>query len=151
MRMRYSIPTILVDAVAEGSWKNVSPDVLRRYLGDELDDLQLYENTDVMLRLSANLEEAGYVDDPQFCMTREKESVSDDPRLKFHSALFIGGSVVPGDDVFVAIELQDAAEYDPPVLVFDWRKKVPHRWSVRRKLSELISGVKSLSQNPCRE
>lgn len=148
--MRCSIPTILVDALADGSWKNVSPDVLRRCLGDDLDDLQLYGNTDVMVRLSANLEEGGYVDDPQFCMTREKESVSDDPRLKFHSALFIGGSVIPGDDVFVAIELQDAAEYDPSVLVFDWRMKAPHRWSVRGKLSELIRGVKSLSSNPCR-
>jgi hypothetical protein len=67
--MRYLMPKMLIDALADGSWKNVSPDVLRRCLGDELDDLQLFESTSVMKRLATNLEEAGYVDDPQFCMT----------------------------------------------------------------------------------
>ncbi len=139
--MRYSIPQVLADALAQGAWKNVSPDVLRRCLGDELDNLQLYENTGVMLRLSTNLDEAGYVDDPQFCMKRESKPASTDPRLVFQRALFIGGSVVPGDDVFVAVEQQDSENYDPTVLVFDWRKEVPCRWTDRGKLSELINGI----------
>lgn len=84
--MRYLMPKMLIDALADGSWKNVSPDVLRRCLGDELDDLQLFESTSVMKRLATNLEEAGYVDDPQFCMTREQLSSSDDPKLEFPRA-----------------------------------------------------------------
>ena len=94
-----------------------------------------------MLHLAANLNEGGYVDDPEFCMTRESNPTANNPTLEFQRALFIGGSVMPGDDIFVAIRRQDSEEYDPPVLVFDWRKEVPYRWTERGRLSELISGI----------
>ena len=139
--MNYAVPKILVDSLADGSWKHVFPDVLRRCLGNDLDDLKLYENIHAMLCISANLDEAGYVDDPEFCMTRARNLTSEDPRLDFPRALFIAGSVVPGDDVFVAIHQEESEEYDPPVLVLDWQREVPSRWVERGRLSELISGI----------
>ncbi|MEL6895596.1 MAG: hypothetical protein AAFP90_05780 [Planctomycetota bacterium] len=139
--MKYSIPKVLVDFLADESWSEISPDDLRRCLGSELDDLQLYESVELMLQVSANLDSAGYVDDPEFCMTREQGLAPDDPRLEFPRALFIGGSTVPGDDVFVAIQQEDSEDYDPPVLVLDWRKEVPSRWTERGKLSELLDGI----------
>ena len=141
--MNYKIPKILTESLSDGYWKHVTPDVLRHCLGNELDDLRLYENIDAMLRVSQNLDVAGYVDDPEFCMTRTMLSGSDDPRLDFPHALLIGGSVTPGDDVFVAIHLGDTDDYDPLVLVLDWQKDVPSRWTKRGRLSELIDGIRS--------
>lgn len=94
-----------------------------------------------MSLISDNLDHAGYVDHPGFCMTRDAEINQDDPRLNFTRALFIGGSIHPGDDVFVAIQRQEFEEYDPSVLVLDWRKSAPDRWTERCKLSELIKGI----------
>ena len=141
--MNNSIPKILVDSLADESWSHASPDVIRRCLGDELDDLQLYESVELMQQVSANLDSAGYVDDTEFCMTRKKIIASKDPRLEFPRALFIGGSTVPGDDVFIAIEQGNFEESDPPVLVLDWGKEVPFRWTGRGKLSDLIQGIGS--------
>lgn len=137
--MIYSIPEILTRSLADGSWKNVPPEVLRRCLGNDLDDLELFEHINIMQCVSVNLDMGGYVEDPEFCMTREASLASNDPRLMFPRALFIGGSVMAGDDVFVAIQQEDSDEYDPPVLVFDWNRQAPSRWVECGKLSELIS------------
>ena len=139
--MTEKIPRILVNSLADGTWKLVSPDALRRCLGEDLDDLKLFEDLDTMLLMSAILDNAGFVDDPAFCMTRERNLAADDLRLEFPRALFIAGSIVPGDDVFVAIQRTDSEEYDPPVLVLDYRKAVPARWTKRGKLSEFIRAI----------
>lgn len=139
--MTQTLPRLLIDSIADGSWKHVSADVLRRCLGSDLDDLELYTTLDRMLWMFATLDNAGFVDDPEFCMTREHHLESEDPRLVYPRALFIGASTVPGDDMFVAIQQEDCEEYDPPVLVLDWRKDVPARWTARGKLSELIHGI----------
>lgn len=140
--MKYSIPKSLMKSLLDGSWHNVPPDVLRRCLGDELDDLQLYENTSIMHMVHVNLDEAGYVDDPEFCMTRKDDPAIDDPRLVFPRALFIGGSKIPGDDVFVAIQQESHDDHDPSVWVLDWHKDIPYRWTERGRLSGLISGLR---------
>ena len=142
-KMTEKIPKILVDSFANGNWKQVSPNVLRRCLGEELDDLKLFENLDMMRHASADLDHGGYVDDPEFCMARKQDIGLDDPRLEFARALFIGGSIIPGDDVFVAIRLEDSEEYDPSVLVLDWRNSAPNRWTKRGNLSDLICGIGS--------
>jgi hypothetical protein len=136
--MDYKPPRIFIEALAIGTWKPVAPNVLRSCLGDELDDLKLFESLFSMEITSGDLETTGYVDDPSFCMTREANRSAEDPRLEFPRALFIAGSIVPGDDVFVAIRREDFDDYDPPVLVLDWRKKAPYRWTERGRLSELI-------------
>jgi len=135
------IPKILIEFLASGTWKQVSPNVIRQCLGDDLDDLKLFGNLDDMLQMSERLDNAGYVDDPEFCMTRECKLTGDDPRLEFPRALFIGGSIMPGDDVFVALHQMNCEDYDPHVLVLDWRKSVPSRWTERGKLSELVCRI----------
>jgi hypothetical protein len=112
-------------------------------LGDDLDDLQLFEGLELMSLVADNLDHAGFVDHPGFCMTRDNNADQSDPRLCFPRTLFIGGSIVPGDDVFIAIQQEETDDYDPFVLVLDWRMSAPHRWSRRGKLSELISGLRS--------
>jgi len=139
--MNFKPPKFLIEALATGKWKPVAPNVIRRCLGDDLYDLKLFENLDAMELMPGILEAGGYVDDPVFCMTREVNRSSEDPRLEFPRALFIAGSIMPGDDVFVAIRREDFDEYDPPVLVLDWRKKAPYRWTERGRLSELINGI----------
>ncbi len=42
-------PRILVDSVNDGTWRSPSPDALRRCLGDDLDDLQLFEGLELMV------------------------------------------------------------------------------------------------------
>jgi hypothetical protein len=91
--------------------------------------------------MSGILKAGRFVDDPVFCMTREVDRPSEDPRLEFPRALFIAGSIMPGDDSFVAIRRENLDEYNPPVLVFDWRETAPHRWAERGTLSELIKGI----------
>ena len=139
--MNDPIPDVLVDAIADGVWKNPGPDVLRQLLGDSLPDLKLFENIDKIKGMSNRLDNAGYVDDPQFCMARESEVEKDDPRLIFDRALFVGGSIYPGDDVFVAADL-GLAEADPPIFVFDWERDVPHRWVGRGTLGELAQRLR---------
>lgn len=140
--MTKNIPRILADSLADGSWKQVTPDALRRCLGEDLDDLKLLDDLDTMLRVSIEVDNAGYVDNPAFGMTRERKLVADDPRLEFPRALFIACSIIPGDDVLVAIQRGDSEEYDPPVLVLDYRNGVPARWTERGKLSELIHAIR---------
>lgn len=138
--MKYQIPKLLVDSIARGIWRDPNPDGLRRLLGDDLPDLELFEDIDAMRRISNRLDAAGYVDDPEFCMARESDLATDDPRLVFERALFIGGSIIPGDDVFVVADI-GSAECDPPILVFDWERSVPDRWVGRGKLGVLIQGL----------
>jgi hypothetical protein len=140
--MKYQIPNVLMDSIARGTWKTPSPDVLRRLLGDDLPDLELFESVEVIRQMSNRLDAAGYVDDPEFCMARESDLATDAPRLVFDRALFIGGSTTPGDDVFVVADIGSAGG-DPPVLVFDWEQTVPDRWVNRGTLSELIQGLSS--------
>lgn len=40
----------------------------------------------------------------------------DDPRLVFDDALFVSGSIAPGDDVLVALDLRSDVE-DPKVFI----------------------------------
>ena len=136
--MHFRIPRILIDSITKGKWRQATPDALRHCLGSDLDDLTLFDSIDAMTKMSAILDHAGYVDQPGFCLIRNDNRASDDPRLEFPRALFIGGSIAPGDDVFLAIRRENYEEYDPLVLVLDWRKEAPFRWDERRRLSELI-------------
>ncbi|MDX1948177.1 MAG: hypothetical protein SFU86_22495 [Pirellulaceae bacterium] len=95
------IPKLLIHAIADGTWKQVTPDALRKFLGEDLDDLKLCDNVDAMLRISTEIDNAGYVDDPEFCMTRIRHTESIDLRTEFPRALFIAASIRAGDDVFV--------------------------------------------------
>lgn len=139
--MNYKPPKILVEALGSGQWKSISSDALRRFLGDDLDDLELFQGLHQMMVYGEVLLHAKYVNMPQFCMTQETNLASDDPRLEYSRAFFIAASIVPGDDVFVAIRQEVFEDYDPEVLVFDWRKEAPHRWTGRGRLSTLIARV----------
>jgi hypothetical protein len=136
--MKYEPPRILVDAISEGIWKHATPDSIRRCLGDDLYDMSVFEGVSEMEAMSGSLDEAIFLDDPIFCVAREENAQPDDPRLEFPRALFIGVSINVGDDTLIAIRQEKADEYDPFVLVFDWRQKVPYRWTKRGRLSELI-------------
>ena len=130
--MQHQLPKLISEAIAAGTWQSLGPDDLRGLLGSDLGlpDLELFKEFSVMRRISDQLEVAGYVDDPEFCIVRESELAApqEDPRLVFEHALFIGGSTVPGEDVFVALHPSSDNE-DPRILVFDWRQPIPDRWA----------------------
>lgn len=138
--MKYEIPSMLKDAIIRGTWKSPHPDILRRCLGEGLPDMKLFEELDVIRNMPERLHAAGYIDDPEFCFCTGRDATvasSDDPRLSFECALFLGGSVVPGDDVFVAADLS-TDPCDPTVVVFDWEQTVPNRWMRRGDLGNLL-------------
>jgi hypothetical protein len=141
MSMRKEPPKLISDAIANGVWRTPRLGTLRSLVGHglELPDLELFEEIDTMQRVSDQLNASGYVEDSEFCMRRTAGFGTEDldPRLVFEDALFIAGSAVPGDDVFVAADLRSDSE-DPEILVFDWNRPVPQRWIVVGTLSELI-------------
>ncbi len=142
--MGNQIPRVMSDALTSGTWCDPGPDVLRTLLGQDLDlpDLELYKDIATMRRVSGQLADAGYVDDPEFCMVRDDSGLGapGDERLVFESALFVGGSTVPGDDVFVALDLRGNHD-DPRVLVLDWRNPVPGRWVAIGPLSGFVASL----------
>ncbi|MEM8607370.1 MAG: hypothetical protein AAGF92_09705 [Myxococcota bacterium] len=91
--------------------------------------------------MARQVDVAGWIADAAFCMVRTVDDLngSDDTRLVFDDALFIGGSVMPGDDVLVAIDLNE--DGDPPVFVFLWDNPIPSRWVHVGRLSRLLSGI----------
>jgi len=135
--MKYRIPDTLSDSIMKGNLKSLDTDFLRRHFGGNLPAMKLFGDIDTMEAVADQLDAAGYVDDPEFCMARETTALTDDRRLIFERALFIAGSIVPGDDVFIAVDL-GSQEVDPPVFVFDWDRNVPERWVKREHLSELL-------------
>jgi hypothetical protein len=146
--MRKPFPEEVIDAIASKVWRDPGPASLRQLLGEDLElpELELFEDVETMRRVAAQLEDAGYVDDPQFCMTHSPKPDAEpcDPRLVFGDAIFVAGSKVPGDDVFVAIDLHDIGN-EPTVRVFDWRAEVPRRWVVVSKLREFVERLSMLS------
>lgn len=120
-----------------GSFKSPDPDFLRRHFGGNVPEMKLFGDIDKMEEVANQLDAAGYVEDPEFCMVREPQILADDCRLVFERALFIAGSIVPGDDVFIAVDL-GSEEEDPPVFVFDWDRNVPERWVKKEHLSEFL-------------
>ena len=143
-----NIPKEVIDAMAAVAWSDPGPAALRQLLGEDLElpDLELFEDTEVMERVAAQLDKAGYVDDPEFCMVRSREPGCEgrDPRLVFEDALFIAGSKVPGDDVFVVIDLR-GRNGEPEVRVFDWRAEVPRRWVLVGPFGEFVERFFKLS------
>jgi hypothetical protein len=109
------------------------------FWGGKLDDLELFEDITAMERVARHLDDAGYVDNQIFCMVRSANSFSsaNDRRLVFERALFLGGSIIPGDDVFLAVH-PGREDADPELLVFDWEMPVPNRWVARGTLQGLI-------------
>lgn len=145
--MKHELPKPLLTAIANGDWKNREPEVLRHLFESDLPDLKLFEDVAEMERVASQLDAAGFVDDPEFCMVRNssQKSIDSDPRLVFENALFIAGSIVPGDDVFVAIDLTQA-DSDPQLLIFDWNEAAPARWVVSGTLGRLIHGLSDVRQ-----
>lgn len=134
-------PEILTRAIANGTWKTPDWEALRVLLKSDLPEMELFKDETTMKHVSKQLEASGYVDDPEFCFVRESElsSINTDPRLVFERALFVGGSKVPGDDVFVAVSLKQHGALE--VFVFDWSQRIPNRWVARGWLEDLIKGL----------
>ncbi|MCC9606901.1 hypothetical protein LOC68_15545 [Blastopirellula sp. JC732] len=139
--MTNDFPKLLLESIADGSWKSPGAELLRRLLGEDLPEIKLFEDVAVMRRMPLVLDAGGFVDDPQFCFVRETRSTQKDPRLLLDDAIFIGGSTAPGEDVLIAIDT-GVFDPDPVVLVLDWRCAIPNRWTPRCRLSELIGQLR---------
>jgi hypothetical protein len=115
--------------------------MLRTLLGTvpDLPDLTLFHDVETMRRVAEQLDVGGYVEDAEFCMVRAMRDLVGpaDERLVFERAIFIGGSVIPGDDVLIALDMR-SNPIDPPLVVFDWSKPVPSRWSVVGSLGQFV-------------
>lgn len=148
--MQRRIPRIVVKAIEDGSWCETAPGTLQyllRPVVDGLPEIELFRSAEVMCAVSYRVADPCYVDDPEFCMldpTRVRSGKAD-PRLDVASAIFIAGSVVPGDDVFVALDLRHNVA-DPDVFVFDWSKTVPRRWVSAGQVSSLVRSLAVLGK-----
>src|SRR5690606_7718091 len=123
------------------SWSDPGAEALKRLLGLEEgeSDLVLFGSREMMERIWADIGARGYVDDPEFCMTRNRHdrTGTNDPRLVYRDALFLGGSKFPGDDVFLAIDTSQP-EHTQQVLWFDWSRPPPERWKAIMPLAVFI-------------
>jgi hypothetical protein len=135
-------PLIIDEAIANGRWVDPGSDKIKDILSLAKDesDLLLFESREMMENIGRQLDSGGYVDDPEFCMIRNLSDLngSNDMRLVFSNALFIGGSKYPGDDVLLAIDASKSSE-EQMVLWFDWSQKPPNRWQPIMSLSSFLS------------
>jgi hypothetical protein len=132
---------LIQTAIRDGFWVNPGSNELRRILGSEHDlpEVELFSTVAAMQNVALALDRR-YVGQAQFCMVRSIDDLDGphDPRLVLSRALIIVGSVVPGDDVFAAVE-------DRPhssgllVRVFDWNSPVPDRWKDVMQFSQFIA------------
>jgi len=138
-----SIPKRLVDALATGAWRDPGTDAIQRILATvpTRDPLQLLDDQEQMKHVWRSVFEF-FLDDPEFCLVRSADlrSGSYDPRLVIDSAVFVGGSTRPGDDVLIALDV-GADPDDPPLLVFDWGRAKPNRWVQAGTLSILLDAL----------
>lgn len=140
-------PFIIDEAIANGCWVDPGSDKIKDILclAEEESDLLLFESREMMERIGRELDSGGYVDDPEFCMVRNISDInrSNDLRLVYSNALFIGGSKFPGDDVFLAIDASKPSA-EQMVFWFDWSRMPPNRWKPIMSLSSFISALCSL-------
>jgi hypothetical protein len=140
--MSNGLPRMLSEAISKGIWRDSGSDASSKVFGVSLDlpELQLFESYESIRNVHEQIRSGGYVEDPEFCMVKQLTSKTNnsDPRLNFERAIFIAGSIVPGDDIFVVLDL-DSDKNDPDVLVFDWRKPIPDRWVKVMTLMQLIN------------
>ncbi|MFO7562777.1 MAG: hypothetical protein R6X02_09065 [Enhygromyxa sp.] len=144
-------PQLLQDSLAAGIWLDPGPEILKKLL--DLDNaesnLELFESRHAMEQIGTTLDSSGYVDDPEFCMVRSSAARVGvaDPRLVYTDAVFVGGSRVPGDDVFLAIDVSQP-EREQSILWFDWSRTPPGRWIPLMRLAVFLERLKELRQYP---
>jgi len=137
MRKNESVSEVVLDAILSSTWRDPGPAALRQILG-ESSDLELFSTEEAMEQVKNQVESGGYVDDPEFCMVRSSSAVlPTDNRLVFDRAMFIAGSVDPGDDVFIVVD-------GNTVKAFDWRKAAPDRWVEVGSVDELVEAIASV-------
>lgn len=132
---------LLDEAIANGCWLDPGSDKLKHILrlNEDEPDLVLFESREMMEKVSRDLYSGGYVDDPEFCMVRNKIDADgpNDQRLVYTNALFVGGSKYPGDDVFLSIDISIPSE-EQIILWFDWSRRLPNRWKSVMSLSSFL-------------
>lgn len=142
-------PILLEDAIAQGNWKNPGYESLRILLGlgEDESELKLYETREMMEHIGRQLDTAGYVDAPTFCMIRDPSDREgpDDPRLIYSQLLFIGGAMFPGDDVFLVVDISKPRD-EQTVFWFDWSRKAPHRWTPIMSLSSFLDALRTVEK-----
>jgi len=137
------IPATITDAISQGSWVDPGPERLAELLGlaRRESPLRLFGDVEHMQRIHQLVGgRHGYVDDPEFCMVRrvsDRESPSD-PRVAHEQAVFFGGSLIPGDDAFLVLDLSRPGGADA-ILWLDWPRGPPNRWISLGSLSSLIA------------
>lgn len=137
-------PFFIKKAIANGCWVDPGSDKIKDILclAENESDLLLFESREMMERIGRELDAGGYVDDPEFCMVRKISDIdrSNDQRLVYSEALFIGGSKFPGDDVFLAIDASKSSA-EQMVLWFDWSRMPPNRWKPIMPLSSFLNAL----------
>jgi hypothetical protein len=137
-------PLLLDEAITNGCWFDPGSDKLKYILrlNEDESDLVLFESREMMEKVSRDLDSGGYVDDPEFCMVRNKIEFNgpNDQRLVYTNALFVGGSKYPGDDVFLSIDVSIPSSKQM-ILWFDWSSMPPNRWKPIMPLSLFLEGL----------
>jgi len=136
------VPDAIARAIQQGTWRDPGPAALRAILAGvpKLPDMTLFPALEHMARVSGLLK-SQYLAVPEFCMVGQEADLSSasDQRLVFSRALFVAGSKVPGDDVFVAVD--DATTEAGRIVVFDWSRAVPSRWVPMMTVQEFCDAL----------
>lgn len=143
--MEGRLPRVMRNALDTGTWRNPGQELLRSLFSSRvpgLSELKLFDSLAHMNGVAQQIGRGDIIDNSDFCMVAKRSELkgADDTRLVFEDSLFIGGSIFPGDDVLVAVDLTEGD--DPQVRVLDWSRPVPFRWVPVGALSWLVSGLK---------
>lgn len=135
------IPTSLLASMLTATWqaqRKAAHAVLRRVV-PSIDPVELFATADAAERVTSQLLAAGFVGDPEFCLVESQSSLTGntDPRMSWNELLCIGGSIQPGDDSFIVVDLR-SSRTDPEVFAFDWSRPVPNRWVPVGRLGEFL-------------
>ena len=139
------VPRILTEAIETSVWRDPGWSTLKRLLRLETENcpLELLATVERMHHVREQLH-AVYLPLPWFCLAETSEEVAHgDSRLPLDNALIIGASTLPGDDVFLALDLRNA-ESELHVLWYDWSAPEPDRWKPTVPLAMLIEKLKGL-------
>lgn len=122
-------------ALEHSNWFNPGSDILKNVFGENLPNMEIYEDLGLMKQVTINLDRGGYVDDPQFCLVRSKLSANQlEKTLIYENILVLGVSTRPGEDVFIVLNDDESKN----IFIFDWSRPIPSRWVRKTTLPKFI-------------
>jgi hypothetical protein len=137
------VPRQIEDAISSGVWHSPNWDDLRPILGlpEDACQLTLFSDRTHMFHVM-NLVKKNYLE-PWFFMVEKSSEITSSNQLVWEECIFIGGNVIPGDDIFLVIDLRQSD--DRLDVLWDYSSGPgPSVWRKLVTLDALLEGLTSI-------